>query len=161
MLRSTRLASRSDSAVVSNAYAGVAILVFGLALASSGVAIFRIEEVVDAEFGYIAIWVGAFALLAIGRGRWAGWDRVERQVAHGPVAAVAVDRRPVVATSAGVVALAVAFVGFILVGVTDWVEWAVGLGLVLIVVGMGLGAWLWRTGRNPVASPGPVEQAGA
>jgi hypothetical protein len=150
--------------VAAHAYAVVASAIFILALACSVVAIFRIPDVVDSEFAYVAIWVGAYILLTVGKARWGAWDRVERQVARRAVGAVEVDRKPVIFTSGGLLAAAFALMGLVLSWPAQVSGGLVLLSAVLILIGIVYGVISWHDPdrpSNPVASPGPVEYGGA
>ncbi len=156
----TWIASNLRVPLIANAYAAVSSVIFVVALACSVVAIFRLPEVATAELAYMAIWIGAYVVLSVGRARWTGWDRVERQVARGPLGDVAVERRPVVATSLGMVLISICLIGLVMFGPTAGVEATGVVGIVAIIVGMAWGAAAWRHYGNPVAAPGPVETGG-
>ena len=158
-LLGTRLADRSRSPFVSNAYAAVATAVFLAALACSALAFMRSAELERAEIAYVAIWIVAFALVSAGSARWAGWDRVERLIAYGPVAGVHVDRRPVIFTSAGFLTIAGSLMALALAGPSVWVVYAALIGIALIGIGASFGAYAWRAYGNPVAAPDAVESA--
>lgn len=155
----TVLAGRLRSPTMANAYATAATVLFILALACSALSFLRSPELERAEISYVAIWAVALALLTAGTARWAGWDRVERRIAYGPVAAVAVDRRPVLFTSVGFVALAGTLMALTLAGPSVWVVYAAVAGVACIAIGAGLGAYVWRGYGNPVAAPDSVESA--
>jgi hypothetical protein len=150
--------------VAAHAYAVVASAIFIVALASSVVAIFRVPDVIDSEFAYVTIWVGAYILLTVGRARWGAWDRVERQVARGAVGAIEIDRRPVIFTSGGLLSAAFALMGLVLAWPPMISGGLVLLAAVLILMGIAYGAIVWHDPKrpnNPVSSPGPVEYGGA
>ncbi len=157
----TRVASKYRIPLVDNAYAVVSSILFVGGLLCALVAIFRLREVATSELAYIAIWVGAIVVMGLGQARWGGWDRVERRIALGPRGDLPVERRPVIATSMGVVAIAVCLMFVVFIGPTAPVE-AIGVvGVLAILVGMASGAASWREHGNPVASPGPVEYGGS
>ena len=153
-----------DVTVAAHAYAVVASAIFVVALASSVVALFRVRDVIDSEFAYVAIWVGAYILLTVGRARWGAWDRVERQMARKAVGAVELDRHPVIFTSGGLLSTAFALMGLVLAWPAMVSGGLVLLAAVLILIGIAYGAIVWHDPKrpnNPVASPGPVEYGGA
>ncbi len=155
----TTLAAALRSAVVSNAYAWIASVLFLGALACSLLTILRDPEREWAEIAYVAIWGGAWLLLSAGAARWSAWDRAERRIAYGPVAAVPVERRPVLVTSAGMLVLAAALMLLVLVGPNEWVVYGTVLAAALVVIGAISGAAAWRGAGNPVAAPEAVESA--
>ena len=112
----------------------------------------------------MAIWVGAYILLTVGKARWGAWDRVERQVARRAVGAVEVDRRPVIFTSGGLLAATLALMGLVLSWPAPVSGGLVLLSAVLILIGIAYGAISWHDRdrpSNPVSAPGPVESGGA
>jgi len=143
----------------SGAFGAVASVLFGVALASSVVVIFRIPDLERVELAYVAIWAGAYVVLGIGRGRWSIWDHAERQVAYGLTANVTVDRRPVLASAAGFMLVALVLAAWVLVGASSWVVAGIVGGIVLILAGMTLGARAWRRYGDPVGAPPAVETA--
>ncbi|HEX5149197.1 MAG TPA: hypothetical protein VFW02_08965, partial [Candidatus Limnocylindrales bacterium] len=155
----TMVARRIHAPAASSAFGAVASVVFGLALASSVVAIFRIPDLEQVELAYVAIWVGAYVVLSLGRGRWAVWDQAERQVAYGLTADVPVDRRPVLAAAAGFLIVALVLAAWVLVGASTWVVAGIAAGIALILVGMALGARAWRQYGDPTGTPAAVESA--
>jgi hypothetical protein len=156
----TRVASTLRVPVIANLYAFIASAIFLYALACAVLAIARSDALIASEFAYAAIWVVAYVLTAAGTARWNAWDRVERRIAHGPVGALPVDRRPVIFTSIGFSLIAACLMGVVIVGPTTVVAWIGGAGLALVLTGMLVGAYLWRSSGNPVTSLGPVERGG-
>jgi hypothetical protein len=157
----TWLASTFRVPVIANVYAFASSAIFIVALACSGLAIARSDALIASEFAYVAIWVVAYALTRAGTARWDTWDRVERRIAHGPVGAIAVDRRPVIFTSSGFLLIVAYLMAAVVLGPTGRIDAIGGAGVVLIVAGALVGSYLWRTSGNPVTSPGPVERGGA
>ena len=153
------LARRVQAPAASSAFGSVASVLFGLALASSIVAIFRIPNLEHAEIAYAAIWAGAYAVLGVGRGRWALWDRAERQVAYGLVADVVVDRRPVIVSSVGFLLAAPVLATWVLTGANTWIVIGLVTSIVLVLAGMALGARAWRRYGDPTGSPNSVQSA--
>ena len=155
----TNVARRMKAPAASSAFGAVASAIFGLALASSIVAIFRIPHMEGAELAYVAIWVGTAAVLAIGRGRWSVWDMAERQVAYGLVADVPVNRRPVMVSASGLLLVGLALAAWVLLGASGWVAAGIAVAVGLILAGMALGARAWRRYGDPTGTPGAVETA--
>jgi len=155
----TTIARRVRAPAASSAFGAVASVVFGVSLAASGVAIFRIPDLEQVELAYVAIWVGAFVVLSIGRGRWSVWDHAEREVAYGLTADVPVDRLPVLAASAGFLVVGLVAAAWVLVGASTWVVAGIAVGIALILAGMALGARAWRRYGDPTGTPGAVESA--
>lgn len=157
----TWLAATFRVPVIANVYAFASSTIFIVALACSVLAIARTDTLIASEFAYVAIWVVAYALTKAGSARWDAWDRVERRLAHGPLGAVGVDRRPVIFTSAGFLLVVAYLMSAAVLGPTGRLDLVGGAGVVLIVTGALVGSYLWRTSGNPVTSPGPVERGGA
>ncbi len=155
----TVVAREIRAPAASSAFGAVASVVFGVALASSVVAIFRIPDLEQVEIAYVAIWVAAYVVLGAGRGRWAVWDHAERQVAYGLTADVPVDRRPVLAAAAGFLLVGLVLAAWVLLGASTWVVAGIVLGIVLILLGMALGARAWRRYGDPTGTPAAVETA--
>jgi len=155
----TAVAREIRAPAASSAFGAVASFVFGVALASSVVVIFRIPDLEQVELAYIAVWAGAYVVLNLGRGRWAVWDQAERQVAYGPTADVPVDRRPVLAAATGFLLVGLVLAGWVLVGASTWVVAGIAAGIALILFGMTLGARAWRRYGDPTGMPAAVETA--
>ena len=155
----TLAAQQWRASAVSTGYAVVAVALFAAGLGSAVLTILRSPELEVAEIAYVAIWAVAGVLLTVGNARWANWDRAERRIAYGSVAAVRVDRRPVIASAAGFLVLAATLSALILAGPSVWIVYAAILGLVLIGLGAALGARAWRGSADPVAAPDAVESA--
>jgi hypothetical protein len=153
------IARRIRAPAVSTAFGAVASVIFGLALASTLVAIFVIPDVERVELAYAANWLGAIVLNRIGRGRWSVWDQAERQVAYGLVADVPVNRRPVAVSAAGFLVIAVDLAAWVVFGASDWIVAGFAVGVALILAGMALGASAWRRYGDPTGTPGAVESA--
>jgi len=155
----TMVARRIRAPAASGAFGAVASIVFTVALASSVVVIFRTPDLEQVELAYIAVWVGAYVVLNVGRGRWSVWDHAERQVAYGLTADVPVDRRPVLAAAAGFLVVGLVLAAWVLVGASTWVVAGIVAAIVLILIGMALGARAWRRYGDPTGTPGAVESA--
>jgi hypothetical protein len=155
----TMVARQIRAPAASSAFGAVASIVFGVALASSVVVIFRIPDLEQVELAYIAIWAGAYVVLNAGRGRWSVWDHAERQVAYGLTAAVSVDRRPVLAAAGGFLLVGLVLAAWVLVGASTWVVAGIAAGVALILLGMALGARAWRRYGDPTGTPDAVETA--
>jgi hypothetical protein len=155
----TNVARWIKAPAASSAFGGVASTIFTIALASSVVAIFRITGLERVELAYVAIWLGAYIVIRLGRGRWAVWDQAERQVAYGLVADVPVDRRPVALSAGGFLLVAVVLAVWVLAGASGWVVVGVAIALLLILAGMAVGARAWRRYGDPTGTPGAVESA--
>ena len=155
----TLAAQAFRATVVSSAYAVVAVVLFVAAIVATVLTIMRSPEIESAEVGYVVIWIVAGILFTAGNGRWANWDRAERRIAYGPIGAVTVDRRPVIASSAGFLILAATLAGLILTGPSVWIVYAGIVGVGAIGLGAVLGARAWRGTADPVAAPDAVESA--
>jgi hypothetical protein len=155
----TVAAEAVKATVVSSAYAVASLGLFLVALACAVLTIFRYPGFEQVEIAYVVIWAVALVLLAAGNNRWANWDRFERRVAYGPVAAVAVSRRPVIASSLGFLTLAGTGIALVLTGPGVWIVYAALVGIGLVIVGAALGARDWQAASNPVAAPDAVESA--
>ena len=155
----TLAAQRWRASVVSTAYALVAVVLFAAGLGSAVLTILRSPQLEVAEIAYVAIWAVAAVLFTAGNARWANWDRAERRIAYGSVAAVRVDRRPVIASAGGFLVLAATLAVLILSGPSVWIVYLAFVGLALIGLGAALGARAWRGTADPVATPDAVESA--
>jgi O-antigen/teichoic acid export membrane protein len=155
----TMIARSIRAPAASSAFGGVASTLFIVALASAVVAIFRIPDLERVELAYVAIWVAAYVVLNLGRGRWSVWDRAERQVAYGLVGDVPVDRRPVAVSAAGFLLAAVVLATWVLAGASVWIVVGIALGVLLVGAGMTLGARAWRGYGDPTGTPSAVESA--
>jgi hypothetical protein len=154
----TLAAQAFRATVVSTVYAVVAVILFVGASAATVLTILRDPALETAEIGYAVIWLVAGILLSAGNSRWANWDRVERRIAYGPVAAVTVNRQPVIASSLGFLTLAATLAALILTGPSVWIVYLAVIGGAAIGLGALLGARGWRS-ANPVAAPDPVQSA--
>jgi hypothetical protein len=143
----------------SSAFGAIASIVFLVALAASLVAIFRIPDLERVELAYVAVWIGAYAVLRIGNGRWAVWDNAERQIAYGTIANVPVDRTPVLAAASGFLLVAVDLAAWVLLGSSGWIVAGMVVAIGLIVLAMALGARAWRRYGDPTSAPTSVESA--
>jgi hypothetical protein len=155
----TSVARRIRAPAASTAFGAVASTMFGLALASAVVAIFRIPDLEEVELAYVAIWLGAIVVLRLGRGRWSVWDRAERQVAYGLTANVPVDRGPVTLSAAGFLLVALVLAAWVLVGSSTGIVVGVAVGIALILASMALGARAWRRYGDSTGTPSAVETA--
>jgi hypothetical protein len=154
----TLAAQAIRATVVSTVYAVVAVVLFVGAMAATVLTILRDPQLETAEIGYAVIWLVAGILLSAGNSRWANWDRVERRIAYGPVAAVPVNRQPVIASSLGFLTLAATLAALILTGPSVWIVYLAIIGAALIGLGAVLGARGWRS-ADQVAAPDAVHSA--
>jgi len=120
-------------------------------------------------YGFV-IWAGAILLFRLATARWQNWDRLEQDVAKGPVANLPVNRWPAYLAAGGFVlvvaaaALAVLFrpeeLPLIATGVApiDKIATAPGLaviGLVLFAISYAVGTGASVNRPDPIMAPDP------
>jgi hypothetical protein len=140
-------------------YAGLTMLIFVAAIASSVLVMFRRPGLEHGELGYVVIWTAFLLLYRIGRDRWAQWDRVERQAAYESSPDVRRSRLPVQISILGFVVAGLAIVAWILPGGTVITVTLAIVSVVIVGIAIVAGWLVWPARDTPMTSLSAVDSA--